>query len=68
MEEDRNAVDNVEYDDEENETIDMLDQELVNRCINMEGNLLEENGQESARAVPLPIDAIAGDSVYKDDG
>lgn len=35
---DCDAVDNVEYDDEEDEDVDLLDLELVNCYINIEGN------------------------------
>ena len=39
MEEDCDAVDDVEYEEEEDKDVDLLDLELVNCCIEMEGNM-----------------------------
>ena len=57
MEEDCDTVDNVEYEGKEDEDMDLLDLELVNCCIEMEGNSFDVNGRGLVCAAPLPIDA-----------
>ena len=48
----------VDHEEVDDDAVGLLDQELVNYFVEMEGNFCEGNLQGVVCAAPLPIDAI----------